>query len=75
MTGKDSYTSQCYKSLKDSLSADIKFLPIAGCFNQNVRTRVDKTICTWYDDVSLFEALDVVKVPLRDSEAGLRYPI
>lgn len=51
----------------------IKFLPIAGCFNQNVRTRVDKTICTWYDDVSLFEALDVVKVPLRDSEAGLRF--
>ncbi|XLR68892.1 hypothetical protein S83_019564, partial [Arachis hypogaea] len=48
------------------LLLDVIFLPISGLVGTNMKTRVDKKICPWWNGPCLFEALDDVEVPERD---------
>ena len=36
---------------------DMQFIPTSGSECQNIKTRVSKSICPWYDDVSLIQAM------------------
>lgn len=38
-----------------------------------MKTRVDKSICPWWNGSCLLEALDAVEVPQRDPKGPLRY--
>lgn len=55
--------------------ADVQFLPISGLVGSNLKTRVDKSVCPWWDGPCLFEVLDAVEVPARDPSGPFRYLI
>lgn len=65
-------------SFKSKLSlrhpyTDVQFLPISGLMGINMKTRVDKSICNWWNGPCLFEVLDTIEVPLRDPKGPVRY--
>ncbi|KAF7819945.1 eukaryotic peptide chain release factor GTP-binding subunit ERF3A [Senna tora] len=55
-----------------NVKKDVLFLPISGLTGANLKTRVDKSICQWWDGPCLFEALDAVEVPPRDPNGPFR---
>ncbi|PIA30910.1 hypothetical protein AQUCO_05300027v1 [Aquilegia coerulea] len=58
-----------------NLKKDVQFLPLSGLIGTNMKTRVEKSTCPWWDGPCLFEALDTVEVPLRDPKGPVRMPI
>ena len=64
----------CYLSIVIYLP-DVLFLPISGLIGANLKTRLDKKICPWWDGPCLFEALDAIEVPLRDPNGPFRYDV
>ncbi|KAK4280727.1 hypothetical protein QN277_012309 [Acacia crassicarpa] len=63
------------KSSGYNVKKDVLFLPLSGLTGANMKTRVDKSICPWWDGPCLFEALDGVEIPPRDPNAPFRMPI
>ncbi|KAK6944121.1 Translational (tr)-type GTP-binding domain [Dillenia turbinata] len=63
------------KSSGYNVKKDVLFLPISGLLGSNMKTRVDKSVCSWWDGPCLFEALDAVEVPPRDPRGPFRLPI
>ncbi|XP_057951410.1 uncharacterized protein LOC131146101 isoform X2 [Malania oleifera] len=63
------------KSSGYNVKKDVLFLPISGLIGTNMKIRVDKSICKWWNGPCLFEALDAVEVPLRDPKGPFRLPI
>ncbi|XP_040932864.1 eukaryotic peptide chain release factor GTP-binding subunit ERF3A isoform X1 [Gossypium hirsutum] len=58
-----------------SIYSDVQFLPISGLVGTNMKTRVDKNICPWWNGPCLFEALDSVEIPVRDPKGPYRMPV
>ncbi|VAH25688.1 unnamed protein product [Triticum turgidum subsp. durum] len=58
-----------------ALLPDVQFLPISGLCGANMKTRMDKSICSWWNGPCLFEILDKIEVPLRDPKGPVRLPI
>ncbi|ONI09287.1 hypothetical protein PRUPE_5G229200 [Prunus persica] len=58
-----------------NVKKDVQFLPISGLVGTNIKNRVDKTVCSWWDGPCLFEALDAIEIPLRDPKGPFRMPI
>jgi len=54
---------------------DIDFIPINGFEGINVKNRVDKAVCDWYDGPSLLEKLNEIPIPIRYNDKGIRIPI
>ncbi|XP_076917936.1 uncharacterized protein LOC143578156 [Bidens hawaiensis] len=63
------------KSSGYNVKKDIQFLPISGLNGTNLKTRMDKNICPWWNGQCLFEALDAIEVPPRDPNGPFRMPI
>jgi peptide chain release factor subunit 3 len=63
------------KSSGYNVKKDVQFLPISGLLGSNMKTRMDKSICNWWDGPCLFEVLDRIEVPLRDPKGPVRMPI
>ncbi|KAJ7970304.1 Elongation factor [Quillaja saponaria] len=63
------------KSSGYNVKKDVQFLPISGLIGANLKTRMDKSICSWWNGPCLFEALDAVEVPFRDPKGSFRMPI
>lgn len=53
--------------------ADVQFLPLSGLVGSNMKTRVEKGICPWWNGPCLLEVLDGIEVPQRDPKGLLRY--
>lgn len=51
---------------------DVQFLPISGLMGTNMKSRMDKSQCPWWDGTCLFEALDAIEVPPRDPKGPFR---
>ncbi|KAK2648000.1 hypothetical protein Ddye_015489 [Dipteronia dyeriana] len=58
-----------------NVKKDVLFLPLSGLMGTNMKTRVDKNICPWWNGPCLFEALDAIEVPLRDPNGPFRMPL
>ncbi|KAK2972704.1 hypothetical protein RJ640_025555 [Escallonia rubra] len=58
-----------------NVKKDVLFLPISGLVGSNMKTRVEKSLCPWWDGPCLFEALDAIEVPPRDPKGPFRLPI
>ncbi|XP_028948169.1 uncharacterized protein [Malus domestica] len=58
-----------------NVKKDVQFLPISGLIGLNIKTRLDKSVCSWWDGPCLFEVLDSIEVPLRDPKGSFRMPI
>ncbi|PIN18098.1 Polypeptide release factor 3 [Handroanthus impetiginosus] len=63
------------KSSGYNVKKDVQFLPISGLLGINMKTRVDKSVCPWWNGPCLFEALDAIEVPPRDPKGPFRMPI
>ncbi|KAK3017366.1 hypothetical protein RJ639_005553 [Escallonia herrerae] len=63
------------KSSGYNVKKDVLFLPISGLLGSNMKTRVEKSLCPWWDGPCLFEALDAIEVPPRDPKGPFRLPI
>lgn len=53
----------------------VHFLPTAALSGANIKERLTKEMCPWYDGPSLLELLDGITVGGRDPDAGLRMPV
>ncbi|KAK7358162.1 hypothetical protein VNO77_00085 [Canavalia gladiata] len=74
----DEIESKMVPFLKQSgynVKKDVLFLPISGLIGTNIKTKVDKSTCPWWNGPCLFEALDAVEVPQRDPNGPFRMPI
>ncbi|XP_022850074.1 eukaryotic peptide chain release factor GTP-binding subunit ERF3A-like isoform X2 [Olea europaea var. sylvestris] len=58
-----------------NVKKDVMFLPISGLMGMNMKTRLDKSVCSWWNGPCLFEALDAIEVPMRDPKGPFRLPI
>ncbi|KAJ8773100.1 hypothetical protein K2173_028277 [Erythroxylum novogranatense] len=58
-----------------NVKKDVIFLPISGLLGSNIKSRVDKSVCPWWDGPCLFEVLDAIEVPPRDPKGPFRMPI
>ncbi|KAL9245149.1 hypothetical protein vseg_018831 [Gypsophila vaccaria] len=63
------------KSSNYNVKKDVLFLPISGLLGTNIKERVDKSVCPWFNGPSLFEAMDGLEGPPRDPQGPLRIPI
>ncbi|KAK3157902.1 hypothetical protein QOZ80_2AG0129970 [Eleusine coracana subsp. coracana] len=63
------------KSSGYNVKKDVHFLPISGLMGCNMKTCVDKSVCSWWNGPCLFEVLDGIEVPLRDPKGPVRMPI
>ncbi|MCO5579516.1 hypothetical protein L7F22_033371 [Adiantum nelumboides] len=63
------------KSCGYNIKKDVFFLPISGLIGLNMKERVPKSVCPWWDGPCFFEALDKVQLPTRDAEAPFRMPL
>ncbi|XP_010693065.2 uncharacterized protein LOC104906058 isoform X2 [Beta vulgaris subsp. vulgaris] len=74
----DEIESKMIPFLKGSgynVKKDVQFLPISGLVGSNIKTRVEKSVCPWWNGPCLFEALDSVDIPARDPKSPFRMPI
>ncbi|RZC54267.1 hypothetical protein C5167_013120 [Papaver somniferum] len=58
-----------------NVKKDVQFLPISALLGSNMQTRMDKSVCPWWDGPCLFEVMDVIEVPQRDPKGPVRMPI
>uniref|UniRef100_A0A061S9M0 G1 to S phase transition protein n=1 Tax=Tetraselmis sp. GSL018 TaxID=582737 RepID=A0A061S9M0_9CHLO len=65
------FLKQCGYNVK----RDVKFVPISGLRGDNIKDRVDKSICPWYTGPSLFEILDEIEPLTRDPHGSFRMPV
>ncbi|XP_047050454.1 eukaryotic peptide chain release factor GTP-binding subunit ERF3A-like [Lolium rigidum] len=63
------------KSSGYNVKKDVQFLPISGLCGTNMKTKMDKSICSWWDGPCLFDVLDHIEVPLCDHKGSVRMPI
>ncbi|KAM0892660.1 hypothetical protein ACQ4PT_025604 [Festuca glaucescens] len=63
------------KSSGYNVKKDVQFLPISGLLGANMKTRMDKSTCGWWNGPCLFEIMDCIEVPLRDPKGPVRMPI
>jgi peptide chain release factor subunit 3 len=57
------------------LEKDVYWVPISGFTADNIKDRVDKKICNWYNGPSLLELIDDMEIPERDASGPIRIPI
>lgn len=63
------------KSSGYNVKKDVQFLPISGLVGANMKTRMDGSVCPWWNGPCLFEVLDSIEVPPRDPNGPFRMPI
>ena len=54
---------------------DVTFIPVSAYSGQNLKDRVPKDVCSWYEGPSLLEHLDNVSLSDRKVAAPLKMPI
>lgn len=63
------------KSCGYNLKKDVQFLPISALHGTNMKDKVAKNVCGWWNGPCLFEALDAVELPPRDPKGPFRMPL
>ncbi|KAI6783489.1 Eukaryotic peptide chain release factor GTP-binding subunit-like protein [Emericellopsis cladophorae] len=67
--------SQFLKGTGYNLKTDVFFMPVAAQMSLNIKERVGKDICPWYDGPSLLEYLDNMKALERKVNAPFMMPV
>lgn len=53
----------------------VEWVPISGYLNENIDRPISKETCDWYTSDTLFEKLNKVPIPSRDSDGPVRIPV
>lgn len=80
------WSKERYEEIKEALTPflgtagfdvekDVFWLPVSGISGDNIKDRVDKKVCNWYNGPSLIEILDDLEIAKRDPEGPIRIPI
>lgn len=54
---------------------DLFWIPIAGRAGQNLKDRLDPSICSWYEGPSFMELIDSLPPPSRELDGCIRVPV
>jgi len=65
------FLKQCGYNIK----RDVQFLPMSGLKGTNIKDRVSKETCPWWDGPTLFEILDEIEPLTRDPMLPFRMPV
>lgn len=57
------------------IASQVTWVPIEGLSGENLKSRLEKDKCDWYDGPSLLGALDNIEIPKRDKEGPLRMTV
>jgi peptide chain release factor subunit 3 len=68
-------TSPFLKSCGYNIKKDVQYVPISGLYGTNIKDRVSKEVCPWYDGKSFFETLDDLDPLERNPDAPFRLPV
>lgn len=63
------------KSCGYNTKKDVQFLPISGLYGHNMKEKMPKDVCSWWDGPCLFDVLDGIELPLRDPKGPFRMPL
>ncbi|KAI8829799.1 P-loop containing nucleoside triphosphate hydrolase protein [Chytriomyces cf. hyalinus JEL632] len=63
------------KGVGYTLKNDLDVLPISGFTGANMKDRIKKDVCDWYDGPSLLELLDAMELGDRKTDGPLLMPI
>ncbi|KAI0939323.1 translation termination factor GTPase eRF3, variant 2 [Taiwanofungus camphoratus] len=58
-----------------NIKTDVSFIPVSGYTGLNLKDRVSKDVCSWYDGPSLLEHLDTMPMVDRKIHAPLMMPV
>jgi len=58
-----------------NLKTQVTFIPIEGLSGINLKDRLDKGVCDWYDGPSLLELLDSLQISFPDPDGELRMTV
>lgn len=67
--------SEYLKKIGYNMESDVHFIPISGLYGDNVKERVSKTKCPWYDGATLLNLLDGLETPNRNPNGPVRLAI
>mmetsp|Transcript_6753 Transcript_6753/g.23578 ORF Transcript_6753/g.23578 Transcript_6753/m.23578 type:complete len:492 (+) Transcript_6753:440-1915(+) len=68
-------TSPFLASCGYKVKTDVQYIPCSGLMGYNIKDKVSKEMCPWYDGPSFFEYLDQMQPQDRDPNAPFRMPI
>lgn len=54
---------------------DITYIPISGLTSDNINSKVDGSVCNWYNGPTLLEVIDGIQLMPRYPDGPLRMPI
>lgn len=66
---------QYLKSVGYNVAKDVITVPMSAMSQENVAVTIDKSICDWYDGLSILETLDSLPPIPRNETGPLRIPI
>ncbi|CCM04045.1 uncharacterized protein FIBRA_06204 [Fibroporia radiculosa] len=58
-----------------SVKTDVSFIPVSAYTGVNLKDRIPRNVCTWYEGPSLLEHLDTMPMVTRKVNAPLMMPI
>ena len=63
------------KSCGYNVARDVQYVPVSGLYGTNMKDKVDKETCSWYDGKSFFDTLDDLDPLERNPDAPFRLPV
>lgn len=63
------------KSCGYNVKKDVLFLPISALHGTNIKDKIPKNVCGWWNGPTLFEGLDSIELPPRDPKGPFRMPL
>ena len=72
---KDKLSPFLQKACGYDLEKNVRWVPISGLFGVNIKEKLDKSVCDWYNGEPLLTLFDNLPVPPRDRNGAIRIPV
>eukprot|EP01089_Gocevia_fonbrunei_P002399 TRINITY_DN12369_c0_g1_i2.p1 TRINITY_DN12369_c0_g1~~TRINITY_DN12369_c0_g1_i2.p1 ORF type:complete len:544 (-),score=167.24 TRINITY_DN12369_c0_g1_i2:170-1756(-) len=63
------------RSIGFNTQRQVMWIPISGYTGENIKAKVNPSVCTWYTGPTLLEALETIPKPKRSATGPLRIPV
>ena len=72
---KDKLSPFLQKACGYDLEKHVRWIPISGLYGFNMKEKLDKSVCNWYDGDPLLTVFDNLPIPPRDRNGPIRIPV